>query len=135
MEKHPFRTAKESGSSTEKFAALFTPDIRFKSPIFVKPLVGQDIVLSVLLNAGEVIGARSYLDEFRQGDKTALTWEGMVEGYPLYGVDLIIDESDGLVKELAVTMRPFPVVGLFREAMFLRLESVLPPDVWELEAL
>lgn len=78
MEKHPFRTAKESGSSAEKFAALFTPDVRFKSPIFVKPLVGQDIVLSVLLNAGEVIGARSYLDEFRQGDTTVLTWEGMV---------------------------------------------------------
>lgn len=128
MQKHPFRTLRETGSSPQKLAELLAPDVVFASPVLAKSIVGKELVLEVMLRSVQVRDG-IYTDEFRQGHKTVLIWKGTIQGQPLESFASIVDDDQGKIKECTVAMRPFASVVLFREAMLERLEGILPPDV------
>lgn len=132
MRKHPFRVAIENGSSADELRKLFAPDVVFWPPMLTKPVTGVGTVLSVVQQAVHVAGPLRYSLEVSDCRQTILFWSGQIGGFALEAATIIIDNDDGLISELRVVMRPWPVVTLFRNAMHKALQGVIPEDYWSL---
>jgi hypothetical protein len=51
----------------------------------------------------------------------------------LEAVTILVDGEDGLIREVRVLMRPWPIVTIFRDAMHKALSGSVPGDYWELQ--
>src|SRR5262249_61227053 len=71
--------------------------------------------------------------EVRDPRQTLLFWTGNAGGHTLEAVTILVDNDDGLIGELRVLMRPWPIVTIFRNAMYKELSSSIPQDYWELQ--
>src|SRR5262245_3702048 len=132
MTKHPFRVAIESGASKEKFSKLFSPNVVLWAPMLTKPVTGVDQVLNVVRNAATIAGPIQYTLEVSDGKQTFLLWKGKAGGFPLEAATILVDGDDGLIREVRVLMRSWPVVTIFRDAMYRALAATIPQDYWEL---
>jgi len=133
MSRHPFRLAIESGASKEEFAKLFAPDVTIQAPMLTKPIMGAANVLGILSNAVKIASPIRYTLEVRDPRQTLLFWTGNAGGHILEAVTILVDNDDGLIRELRVLMRPWPIVTIFRNAMYKELSSSIPQDYWELQ--
>src|SRR5262249_32839318 len=70
--------------------------------------------------------------EVNDAKQYILLWHGEVGGFKLEAVTILVDGKDGLIHEMRVLMRSWPMVKLFRNAMHKELSSVIPADYWEL---
>jgi len=125
MWKHPFRLAIESGASADEFRKLFAADAIIYAPILTKPVKGAQEVLNIIGHAAKLAGPITYTLEVRDSKQTFLLWKGHARGFALEAVTILVDGEDGLIREVRVLMRPWPVVTLFRDAMYraLRIRS------------
>lgn len=133
MSKHPFRVAVESGASQDELSKLFAPDVEIMAPMLTKPVKGALDVLNIINHAVNVAGPIRYTLEVRDPRQTILLWQGQVGGAKLEAATILIDGDDGLIREVRVVMRPWPVATIFRNAMYKKLASVIPPEYWELQ--
>jgi len=133
MSRHPFRVAIESGASKEEFAKLFAPDVTIYAPMLTKPISGATNVLNILNNAVKIASPIRYTLELRDPRQTLLFWTGNAGGYALEAVTILVDNEDGLIRELRVLMRPWPIATIFRNAMYKELSSSIPQEFWELQ--
>lgn len=117
----------------EKATAMFTSNVIFHSPILTKPLSGHVEVLPVLAMGLSLVSPLNYTAEASIEEQTILLWQGQMEGYKLQGTTILIQTPEGLIKDIAILMRPYPVVTLFQRAMRKWGASLLPDDYWELE--
>jgi hypothetical protein len=131
MTKHPFRNAIEQGVGKADFGKLLAPDVVLWAPILTKPITGVRQVLNVIGNAAEIAGPIQYTLEVSDTKQTFLLWKGDVQGFSLEAAT-IIDDDDGLIHEIRVVMRPWPVVTIFRDAMYKVLSATIPQDHWDL---
>jgi hypothetical protein len=132
MTKHPFRIAIESGASREDFAKAFSPDVSLLAPMLTKPVTGVDAVLTVIGLAAKIAGPIQYTHEVSDTKQTFLIWKGQVDGFKLEAATIVVDDDDGLIRQVRVLMRPWPVSTLFRNAMYGELSTTIPQDYWEL---
>jgi hypothetical protein len=132
MTKHPFRVAIETGVSKEDFVKLFSPDVVLLAPMLTKPVTGVSQVLNVIGHAAKLAGPIQYTLEVSDSKQTFLLWKGQVVGFPLEATTILIDGDDGLIHEVRVLMRSWPVVTIFRNAMYEKLSATIPQDYWEL---
>lgn len=132
MKKHPFRVAIETGAGREDFAKLFSPAVVLMAPMLSKPVTGVSQVLGVVGHAARVAGPIQYTIEVSDSKQTFLLWKGQVDGHTLEAATILVDGDDGLIREVRVLMRPWPVVTLFRNAMYAALSAGIPQDYWEL---
>jgi hypothetical protein len=132
MKKHPLRVAIETGAGKEAFAKLFSPDAVLMTPMLSKPVTGVSQVLAVVGHAAKVAGPIQYTLEVSDSKQTFLLWRGQVDGHKLEAATILVDGDDGLIHEMRVLMRPWPVVTLFRNAMYAALSASIPQDYWEL---
>src|SRR5262245_5452738 len=133
MSKHPFRLAIESGASTDAFRKLFAADAVIYAPMLTKPVKGAQEVLNIVGHAARLASPISYTLEVRGSRQTFLFWKGQAGGVTLEAVTILIDGEDGLIREVRVLMRPWPVVTIFRDAMYKALSGSVPADFWELQ--
>jgi hypothetical protein len=133
MAKHPFRVAIETGATKEEFSALFAPDVVIKAPMLTKPVKGAPGVLNILRHAVKVASPIRYTLEVRDSKQTFLFWTGNAGGFDLQAVTILVDGDDGLIREVRVLMRPWPIVTIFRNAMYKELSETIPADHWELQ--
>jgi len=133
MSKHPFRVAIETGMSKEAFGKLFAPDVVIMAPMLTKPVKGARDVLNILNNAVRIASPISYTLEVSDSKQTLLFWTGNVGGYALQAVTILKDGDDGLIHEIRVLMRPWPIATIFRNAMYKALSSTIPAGYWELQ--
>lgn len=129
MQRHPLRILRETGGTREQLLELLAPDVVFHSPIFREPVVGRELVADVMLRAAAVRGG-AYVEEFRDGRRTVLVWEGTIAGQKLQSLELIEDDEQGRIKVRTVAMRPYHAVTLFRQAMHEALGDLLPEQFW-----
>jgi hypothetical protein len=135
MNRHPLRQFKESpGATLERLKALLADDVVFSSPIFSREVRGKDLVAQVMLTSTSVRDGR-FTHEFKQDRETVLIWEGKIEGHKLVSFELIVDDEEGRVAYRPVAFKPFPVTGLFRDAMYEQLKDIIPEDMWHLQPL
>jgi len=132
MTKHPFRVAIETGVSKEDFVKLFSPDVVLMPPMLTNPVTGVSQVLNVIGHAAKLAGPIQYTLEVSDSKQTFLLWKGQVAGFPLEATTILIDRDDGLIHEVRVLMRSWPVVTIFRNAMYEKLSPTIPQDYWEL---
>ena len=132
MNKHPLREFKETpGASLEGLQSLLAEDVVFSSPIFTREVVGKEMVSKVMLTSTTVRDGK-FTHEFKQGNETVLIWEGFIDGHKLVSFELIVDDEEGKVKYRSVAFKPYPVITLFRSAMYELLKDLIPGDMWEL---
>jgi hypothetical protein len=132
MSKHPFRIAIESGASHEALDRLFSRDAVLLAPMLVKPVASVRQILTVIGHAAQIAGPIQYTLEVRDPKQTFLFWKGLVQGFPLEAVTVVVDDDHGLIREIRVLMRSWPIVKLFRDAMYEALAATIPKDYWEL---
>ena len=63
MTTNTLQAAIENGASPEQFAALFTPDVDFHTPILAKTVRGRDVVMRMLATAGKVVDTLHFTQE------------------------------------------------------------------------
>src|SRR6202167_1620685 len=133
MSKHPFRTAIENGASEAELSGLLADDVVLLAPMLTMPLTGAAQVAHVLACAARAAAPIEYTLEASDERQTFLMWNGQTQGFKLQAVTILVDNSQGLVQEIRVLMRPWPVVTLFRDDMYQLLRGEIPPGSWELQ--
>ncbi len=133
MSKHPFRTAIENNAGQDELVGLLAPEVVLMAPMLSKPVTGAERVANVLACAAQVAAPIEYTLEVADPRQTFLMWNGHAHGFDLQAVTILVDDSDGLIQEIRVLMRPWPVVTLFRDDMYKLLADVIPHDHWELQ--
>jgi len=130
---HQLRKLRESGKPTVgQVSALLAENVVFHSPILVRAIQGRDAVAAIFAQSSSTRGSGRYTAEFKLDERTTfLRWEGTMDGHELESLEVIVDNEQGLIVERTVTLRPYPAVKLFRDAMYASLKDKLPPDVWE----
>ena len=134
MSKHPFRLAIESGASANDFRKLFAADAVIYAPMLTKPVQGAQEVLNIVDHAARLAGPITYKLEVRDSKHTFLFWNGHAGGFTLEAVTILVDGENGLIREVRVLMRPWPIVTIFRDAMYKALSAAIPGDYWELQS-
>jgi hypothetical protein len=133
MSKHPFRVAIEAGAGKDELGKLFAPDVVIKAPMLTKLVKGASDVLNIIDRAATLAGPIQYTFEVRDSKQTILLWKGKAGGFALEAATILVDGDDGLIREVRVLMRPWPVVTIFRDAMYKALSGTIPKDYWELQ--
>ena len=130
---HPLRKLRESGKYTvDQMRELLAENIRFNSPILIRPIEGRDVIAAVFAQSSSTRGSGTYTAEFKLDDRTTfLRWVGTMHGHKIESWEVIVDNEQGLIVERTIAMRPYPALKLFREAMYTALKDKLPPDVWD----
>ncbi|TFF35493.1 hypothetical protein [Mucilaginibacter psychrotolerans] len=133
MNKHPLRVFKETpGSTLQELKDLLAEDVVFSSPIFTREVKGKDLVAKVMFTSTTVREGH-FTHEFKQDNDTVLIWEGKIDGHKLVSFELIVDDEQGKIKYRSVAFKPYPVVELFRDAMYEVLKDLIPEDMWHLQ--
>jgi hypothetical protein len=133
MSKHPFRLAIESGANATDFRKLFAADAVIYAPMLTKPVTGAREVFNIVAHAARLAGPITYTLEVTDCRQTFLFWNGQAGGFTLEAVTILVDDENGLIREVRVLMRPWPIVTIFRDAMHKALSSSVPSDFWELQ--
>ncbi len=94
---------------------------------------GADDVLNIISHAANIAAPNTYTLELRDAKQTILLWEGKVGGFVLQAATILVDDENGLIREVRVVMRPWPVATVFRNAMYKELSCFFPQDYWELQ--
>jgi hypothetical protein len=132
MKRHPFRAAIEADATTEEFAKLFSENVVFKGPMWTKPIVGRTTTLEVVRRAAKLLHPIEYGIEASDSHQTILVWSGKINGFVLEATTILVDDEQGLIREVRVLMRPWPVFTFFRDAMYEQLSATIPAEFWEL---
>ena len=133
MSKHPFRRTIEAGGGAGELVKLLAPDAVLWAPMLTQPICGAPEAVRVLGLAAQLAAPIHYTLEVSDGTQTILVWRGGADGFRLEAATILTDNDDGLIREIRVVMRPWPVVTIFRDAMHRQLADVIPPEYWELQ--
>jgi len=131
MAKHAFRIAMEKGAGAEELASLFVPEIELYAPMLTKPVKGIEQVLNIVTLLPKIASHIKYTLEVNDPEQTILLWKGKVEDFPLEAATILVDGEDGRIREMRMLMRSWPMVTLFRDAMYRELSLRVPKDCWE----
>jgi hypothetical protein len=110
------------------------PDVAIDAPVLTKPIRGVENTLNMVGQAIKIAGPIRYTREVRDSKQTMLFWDGQAGGFSLQAVTILVDDENGLVREVRVLMRPWPVVTIFRNAMHDALAAAIPESYWELQS-
>ena len=131
---HPLRKLREAGPPTpEQVATLLAENVVMHSPVLIKPIIGRVLVAhAISISSHSRDDPGKYIFEGKLDSKTTLLrWQGRVDGHEIESLELLTDNSDGLLLERTIAYRPFPAVKIFRDRLIARNGGRLPADMWE----
>jgi hypothetical protein len=111
-----FREAAENKDITAA-SELFAPGIVFHSPATFHPFIGRETVTKLLSIVAETFEDFRYTDQLEAGDAHALIFRASIDGRELEGIDLIRLDSEGLIEDFTVMLRPISGLLPFAQAM------------------
>jgi hypothetical protein len=128
-----FRAAAEAGNVHEA-SELFHEQATFRSPVLFKPYEGRDQLLKVLQAAEQVLGLGGsfrYLHQLEDPvERVAmLEFTTEIDGKRVEGIDKLTFDTEGLITELKVLIRPasaLQLVGARMAEEFPRVGLSLP---------
>jgi hypothetical protein len=123
MKSDRFRAAAES----KDFSAideLFSEEVTFRSPVVFKPYEGREAVSTLLTAVVQVFEDFRYTEHLETGETAALAFSARVGDREVEGIDLLRFDGDGLIRELAVYVRPMSGLNALAEAMRAKLEEL-----------
>jgi hypothetical protein len=111
-----FREAVER-QDIDAAAELLAEDVVFHSPVTFHPFVGRDTVTRLLAEVAQVFVDFRYTDELEGDGAHALVFRASVAGKELEGIDLLRFDSDGLISDFTVLVRPMSGLVPFAQAV------------------
>jgi len=117
---HPFGQAIEAGDHDAALATI-ADDVEFRSPAVYKPYHGKEQVSEILRLVETVFENFRYTDEWRDGRTTILFFEANVGDRDLQGIDILEDNTDGLIERFTVMVRPLSGLQALAGTMAARL--------------
>ena len=129
---HRFAAAAERADRAA-MASLFAEDVTYHTPVTTAALHGKDLTLRFLAEGTRIVDDLEYTDEISDGERTILFWKAMLDHHELLGATILADETGGLIHDITVLQRPWPVVANFRDATLQALADVVPLPAWELD--
>lgn len=122
-----FRTIVEQGD-LDALEELFTPDVRFYSPVKFTPFEGRPMVLGlfgVLLRTfkdfryvGAYAGEAQTSADGSEAESDVLLFRTTVNGKEIHGIDLLHFDEEGRIKEFTVMVRPQSAVQTLGQAVY-----------------
>ncbi|KXF88862.1 nuclear transport factor 2 family protein [Phaeobacter inhibens] len=106
-----------------QIASLLAEDVQFLPPTYWKTWTGRAPVAAILGHVGQIFGDFRYRRIMGSGDDWALEFQCKIGEFDAVGVDLITLNSDGLIAQFEVVMRPYKSIGVLREAIMARVTS------------
>jgi hypothetical protein len=119
-EPHPFRLAAEA-KDLDLLKETLREDVVLHSPILFRGFEGREMVSTVLTHVSATLEGLTYVDELVADGTVALRFKATVEDRELEGIDFLVLDEQGLVRELTVFMRPMSALTRFNERMSERL--------------
>lgn len=119
-----FRAGVEA-RDTDAMRAALAPGVVLHSPVTFRPFEGRDAVGHVLATVAGVFEDFRYTDELREGATTVLVFRATVNGREVDGIDLVREDTDGLIDDFTVLIRPLSGLTALAEEMARRLGA--PP--------
>jgi hypothetical protein len=115
---HKFRTAIEA-RDFDAIPPMLAENAVFRSPVVFRPFEGKAYVSAVLLAAFRTLQDFRYEVELSSADGLdhALVFKGTVNGREVHGCDFIRENSEGLIEEFTVMIRPLSAVQAVGEEM------------------
>jgi hypothetical protein len=113
VERHDVEAARE----------LLAEEIVFHSPVTFHPFVGRETVVRLLGEVAQVFEDFRYTDELDVEGAHALIFRARVGERELEGIDLLRFDSDGLIADFTVMLRPLSGLIPFAQAMAERVAA------------
>lgn len=118
---HPFRKAVEDRDE-QAIQALLSDNVVFTSPVAFKPYVGKPITAAILSGVLRIFEGFHYVREIAGADGRdhALIFETGLAGAPgvkITGCDFLHFDTDGLIDDFMVMVRPLSGATALSEAM------------------
>ena len=120
----------EGGKDLTRLSAMIAKDCVFHSPVVHTPQHGQQITTMYLYGAAQVLGVNDtfkYLRILESGNNAVLEFETKVDGIYINGVDMIHWNSEGLIDDFKVMLRPLKAVTMVQTKMAEMLEGLKAP--------
>ena len=117
---HPFGLAVLT-DDLDAAAATLADDVVFRSPAVYRPYEGKAQVEQVLRLVATVFENFRYAAEWRDGSTTILLFEANVGDRQLQGIDILEENSDGLIERFTVMIRPLSGLQAVARTMSERL--------------
>jgi len=133
VNKHPFRVAIEANACEEEFARLLSPNVALLAPMLTKPVTGVSDVLSVIRCVAKIAGPIHHTLQVSDSKQAFLFWKSQVGGFTMEAATILVDGDGGLIREVRMPSRSWPVVALFRDATYQELSGTIPQEYWDLE--
>lgn len=122
---HPFREAVEA-HDIQAMSALLADEVVFTSPVAFKPYAGKAITSAILATVMEVFTDFRYVREIGgEGSDHALVFEAKVGHKAITGCDFLRVNSDGLIDDFMVMVRPLRAAQALSEEMAARFDDVV----------
>ena len=114
----------EGGNQPGALAEIIREDAVFHSPVVHTPQEGRATVVGYLAAAGVVLNTDKfrYVREFADGDNALLEFVTELDGIHINGVDIITFDSDGMIKDFKVMVRPLKAINKVWELMGAQLQ-------------
>ena len=117
---HPFALAVLAGDHDAALATI-ADDVVFRSPAVHTPYHGKEQVDGILRLVATVFENFRYTNEWRDGATTILFFEANVGDRELQGIDILEENTEGLVERFTVMIRPLSGLLAVAETMRSRL--------------
>ena len=96
---------------------LLAEEIVFHSPVTFHPFLGREAVSRLLAEVAQVFEDFRYTDELEMEGAHALIFRARVGERELEGIDLLRFDSNGLIADFTVMLRPLSGLAPFAQAM------------------
>ncbi|ATG41147.1 nuclear transport factor 2 family protein [Phaeobacter piscinae] len=106
-----------------QIADLLAEDVQFLPPTYWETWTGRAPVAAILGHVGQVFSDFRYRRIMGDSDDWALEFQCKIGEFDAVGVDLITLNSDGLIAQFEVVMRPYKSIGILRDAIMARVTS------------
>jgi hypothetical protein len=110
---------------TAAIADILADDVAIGAPPYWSKVEGKDVVAHLLGLILETIEDFTYHRQWRQDCELALEFVGHVDGNNLQGIDLITVNTDGLLANIDVPMRPLNTIEHLRDKIGPRMQEYL----------
>lgn len=119
-----FRRAVEAREFA-RIAELFAEDVVLFSPIAFQPYHGRDVVAKIINILPTILDDFAFQREIdaENGEDHALVFGARVGELSIQGCDLLHVNSDGLIDQLTVMMRPLRAVLAFEQEMRVKVAA------------
>lgn len=111
--------------SAEALSEMLHEDVTFISPVVFTPQRGKPVTMQYLLSAGHVFNGTQfrYTKEIEAEGRLVMEFEAEIDGKYINGVDIIDFDTDGLITQFKVMVRPLQAVNMLWQKMGEQLEA------------